>query len=411
MPTPKKKTTTKKRVAVKKSSASIKKVPVNKQVVEAPEYQSSAVPLVMYKRIALTFVVIVAFALISVLYLATMQAVIYVDATQTEHAAEFIVTAVETPTSETQIPAELVSGTLGKTKTFEASGEGAIEQVGVATGTVTLHNNMSTSQPLVETTRLLTPEGVLFRLAEQVTVPASGTVTASVYADEEGSSGDIGPSTFTIPGLSSAKQELIYAESSEAFTGGVVMVSVVTQEELDAAVTELTNELLEDAKVMLRDEAAGEYGGEIFKTNVSERAFSIEPNTQADAFEVTVSVETLAVFYNSGSLEQLALIKLYEGLGQGQEFTHIATDELQVTLEAFNEETGQASLRATLTGRAITSRASDRLDVGRFVGMTGEEVKTLLLGEGVAEAVRVEFFPFWVRTVPQLKDHIYIEIE
>ena len=36
------------------------------------------------------------------------------------------------------------------------------------------------------------------------------------------------------------------------------MVSVVTQEELDAAVTELTNELLEDAKVMLRDEAAGE---------------------------------------------------------------------------------------------------------------------------------------------------------
>ena len=43
--------------------------------------------------------------------------------------------------------------------------------------------------------------------------------------------------------------------------------------------------------------------------------------------------------------------------------------------------------------------------------MTGEEVKTLLLGEGVAEAVRVEFFPFWVRTVPQLKDHIYIEIE
>jgi hypothetical protein len=345
------------------------------------------------------------------LYLATMQAVIYVDAIETDHAAEFIVTAVETPIGETQISAELASGTLGKTKTFQASGEGAVEQMGVATGTVTLYNNMNTSQPLVETTRLLTPEGVLFRLSEQVMVPAGGSMTVSVYADEEGASGNIEPTTFTIPGLNTAKQELVYAESFETFTGGVSMVSVVTQEELNEAVAELENELLEDAKMMLRDETSKAYIGEVYKTQAKERTFSIEPNTQADSFEVTVSFEILAVFYDVDSLEKVALAKLYGGLGQGQEFISIMTDDIRVTLEAFNEDTGQASLRVALTAQAITSRASDHLDVARFVGMTAEEVEHLLIGEGVAEQVDVDFFPFWVRTIPRLKDHIYIKLK
>ena len=43
--------------------------------------------------------------------------------------------------------------------------------------------------------------------------------------------------------------------------------------------------------------------------------------------------------------------------------------------------------------------------------MTKEEVNKLLLEEGVATTVSVEFFPFWVRHVPRLKDHIYIEIQ
>ena len=36
----------------------------------------------------------------------------------------------------------------------------------IATGKVTLYNNRETAQPLVATTRLLTPDNILFRLKE-----------------------------------------------------------------------------------------------------------------------------------------------------------------------------------------------------------------------------------------------------
>ena len=44
--------------------------------------QPAAVPLIMYRRIALTFIVLVAAALLAVLYLSTVQAIIHVDSTE-----------------------------------------------------------------------------------------------------------------------------------------------------------------------------------------------------------------------------------------------------------------------------------------------------------------------------------------
>ena len=82
-----------------------------------------------------------------------------------------------------------------------------------AIGNITIINESSLDQPLVATTRFLSEDGVLFRLKERVTVPSQGQIEAEVYADKEGESGNIGSSSFTIPGLSSSVQKLIYGES------------------------------------------------------------------------------------------------------------------------------------------------------------------------------------------------------
>lgn len=428
MPPAKKKTATKKRVSVKtakkpaakkapakKKPVAKKRVPVKKKpAVKKPpviEHEPGAVPLAMYRHIALAFVVVVAIALMGILYLATMQAVIHVDPVETVVSAEFIVNGTETQTSELEIPSEIIVGTIGKTETFMPNGDGTKEVFGVAIGQVTIYNDMSSSQPLVATTRLLTPDDVLFRIKEDVTVPANGSVVVGVYADEEGASGDVEPTTFTIPGLSAAKQALVYAANDAAFTGGVSLVSVVSAEEMEAAASGMEEVLLEDAKYMLWEESSQEYAGEVFDIEVVEKTYSIEPDSEAESYDVTITLQIGAVFYDEVALDSLAEMKIYEGLGQGQEFVDTGVSDMGVVLEGYNDESGIASLHVTLDGRAIASRASDALEVDRFVGMTEEEVKTLLVDEGVAEDVSVDFFPIWVSKIPRLQDHVYIEID
>jgi hypothetical protein len=409
-----KKSAPKKRVAVKKRGTKKKKTAVKKVAVKDIEElditQPAAVPLIMYRRIALTFIVLVAAALLAVLYLSTVQAVIHVDSTEEPITTKFVANVFETPTSTTDVRGVVLSGILGRTQTFEPTGESAKTVEDTARGAVTIYNNLSFAQPLVATTRLLDESGVLFRLEEGVSVPAGGSVEAQVYADTQGESGNIEPTRFTIPGLSAARQESVYATSSSAFTGGVYSVAIVSSEELEAAATDLGKSLLEDAKAMLVTEAGEEFSGQSYDVEVVERSFSIEPDTEAQSFDVVLALKVTAVFFDQEALGKIAIAKLYEGLGQGQEFINIDSNDLMVEVSAVNEEAGQANILVSLSVPAITSRTSKALEVGRFVGMSENEVRELLVNEGVATEVSVEFFPFWVNSVPRLKDHIYIDI-
>ncbi|MFA4846517.1 MAG: hypothetical protein WC654_08265 [Patescibacteria group bacterium] len=401
---PTKKTTTKKRVAVKKTEP---------KPVAIDIHEPGAMPLMIYRRIAVTFVFVVAVVLIAVLYLSTVQAVIVVDSTQTSITTEFVVAVYETPTDDGKIGGRVVSGTLGKTQTITPTAdEASMKDVeGVATGSVTIYNNLTFDQALVKTTRLLSPDDILFRLDDTVTVPAGGSVTAEVYADETGASGDIAPTRFTIPGLSAVRQASVYAESLEAFTGGVTKVAIVSQEDIDEAIASVEVDLEADAQSMLKTEVGDAYTQAVYLTTIQDQEVNIEPGSEAASFDVSLTIKVVGVFYDRAALEAIAMRKLYEGLGQGQAFVSVDPSDVEIGLDAFNEEAQEANLHVSLSAQAINSQTSQALEVGRFVGMSEDEVRGLLVDEGTATTVEVNFFPFWISHVPRLKDHIYIEIQ
>lgn len=103
---------------------------------------------------------------------------------------------------------------------------------GIAEGTFELVNETGNAQVLVATTRLLSEDGVLFRLKDRVSVPAGGRITATAAADQPGASGNVGPGRFTIPGLSTAQQSVIYAELKEEAVGGLVYEGTPLSEEV-----------------------------------------------------------------------------------------------------------------------------------------------------------------------------------
>ncbi|MEY4744296.1 MAG: hypothetical protein RL272_241 [Candidatus Parcubacteria bacterium] len=130
--------------------------------------------------------------------------------------------------------------------TFQATGTSA-GSAGKATGKATIVNTTSRAYTFVATTRLLSKEGVLFRMKSSSPIPANGSVTVAVYADQPGPGGDIGPATFTIPGLPPDLQKVITAKSDAPMSGGAGKAVGVTGEDIVAAKSKLAEKLKKDA--------------------------------------------------------------------------------------------------------------------------------------------------------------------
>lgn len=365
----------------------------------------------LYRKIAISFLVVVALLLIVVVYLSTVQALIRVKADAEPIKAEFLLDVVQTPTRPSEIRGTVVAASLERTQTFLPSGDGVSEVEDIATGEVTIFNTSSKNQPLVATTRLLSESGVLFRLVNGVTVPAGGQVTGQVYADQPGASGNHAPTKFTIPGLTTVRQQSVFAESDTAFTGGVKQISVISEAEREASKETLTTTLEQDLQTQLRSDSGALFDGEAFFTDITSASATVAPGEEAESYEWTIGLEQIAVFYDKEALENIALQQLFQQLQPGTQLVDPDVDDIEVSVERYNVAEKKANIRVVFAGRQIASATSDALDPSRFKGMNAQEVRELLVGEGIANDVFVEFFPFWVSTVPRLRDHILIEIE
>ncbi|HTK04556.1 MAG TPA: pilus assembly protein PilM [Candidatus Eisenbacteria bacterium] len=142
------------------------------------------------------------------------------------------------------------------TETFTSTGTTKVA-AGKSCGTATIINTTARTYTFVATTRLLSKEGVLFRMTSAANIPASGTVDVHVCADQPGPEGDIGPTTFTIPGLSPEQQKRITAKSTAPMTGGSGTAKAVTAADIAGArqklMDKLKKEALDNFSAMLAD--------------------------------------------------------------------------------------------------------------------------------------------------------------
>jgi len=365
----------------------------------------------IYKRIALTFIGITLVLLGVVLAATIARARIVITAREVPVTAETKVNvAGETMTSET------VRGTV---ITTTARGEGIGKPAGSgktveaqATGTVMLVNKRSVGQPLVATTRLLTPDGVLFRLRNGVVIPGNGELKdVPVYADQIGAASEIGPSNFTVPGLSASLQELVYAFSEKPMTGGLRVVRSVSPEDLDAAAAAVTENLVKNAIAGLADEVARSgYAGIAVDAKEISRSASVKPGDSTDSFTVSVALAVTAVLFDREKLANIGESALRANLGEDVELRSSNADTVEPTVQTADAATDTATLAVTFSGGAILNRQSPLLAKNRLVGLDADTIKAYLKSfESIAD-VEVSFSPFWVRRAPRLFDHIEITI-
>lgn len=442
-------------------------VPITTPTFSAPSYAS------FYRKIAYTFFALTACILLGILWLSSVQATVNVQVRRTPvRSDDAVEIAVRPSGSSTQIPGRVLHLPIRKTQEFEVRGLANTASVSstvpvVATsptptpliptttpsnptkqssgqtyakGTVTIFNNYSNAQTLVEKTRFETADKKLFRLDRRVTVPAGGKVTATVTADQVGDAYAIGPTKFTIPGLWIDLQKLIFAESSEAFTvapsaNGSAPVPapapkpipvsglststnaggdrrVVTQQNIDDAYQSLTDQVVDQAKQTLAASITdARLNGVAYFVNTTGKSATVRAGQVASTFSAQVDVEVIGVFYSAEDMQSLIRSRLRERLPDGQEFVPFNDQDFIYTLESVDKGGETARLRVIANAEYRPTSNNPALSPASIAGKSKDEAMESLKKVDGVEAVDIVLKPGWIGKIPRLTDHIKIQIK
>jgi len=366
----------------------------------------------IYQKIAIAFVIVSFILLLFVLYLSISSATIRITPVPQLVSSNLSVDVVPEALQEGQISGYVISANFNQAEIFYLPQDGATPIEGNAGGIVTLINETTSDQALVATTRVLSEEGVLFRLDEQTTVPAGGQVDAIVHADETGLLGEVGPTQFTIPGLSTSLQDVIYAVSIDSMTGGVEYIRVLTESDLEDAIVSLESKILEASEEELAALVdVEEFDGVTYFVEEVERLADQEPGAEIGSFTLSLTLNVSAVYYSDEMLQDYAIADLSSRISENYDLADVSEDGAQVEVRSIDSENEQATLNVYIDGTAVISPSSDVLDKDRLVGRSPTEVMTILGASELIENVSVAFTPFWLKRIPSLKDHIKIIID
>lgn len=376
-------------------------------------------PVKLYKRIAVTFVVLTGLLVLFVFYLSFGQAKIIITPVRQPVSVNFIADLTkEAQGREASVPGRItISGRLSEevvsgSKEYEATGSQIVEtEVG---GKVTIINNYTKTQPLVATTRLLSPEGILFRTKKRVDVPPGGKVEVEVYADPPTeAAANLGPTHFTIPGLWPALQDKIYGESYEKMSGGKKEVKVVTQTDLDQAYADLTKTLSEKVIEEVKKEmtSAGEVLGKVLITEIIEKKSTAAIGDQKDKFIVTLKFRAVGVAFYRRDLENIAINQLQNKLREDMRLVSVDLENLSFIIEKYDSKAGEANISVYLVGEAVLKPESKILDKNNFAGLSQEDALQYFRSFPEISDVQIKLWPFWTRRIPKLKDHIEVIIK
>jgi len=349
------------------------------------------------------------------------------------------------------IASEVIETITKETRVFEATGK-RFEGVN-ATGEITIFNTAIDDWPLVAETRFQTAEGIVFRIKEPAFVPGKttndegedqpGTLTVAVVADPFdtfdkpiGEQGNIEPTRFSLPGLSSFNQERIWGESKAPMTGGITRYDrIVDQKDVEAAQRQIEDNLMELAKAQLRDHI--ESMNELNKTNLilldSDEFLQFElqeikvpeniEGTTQEKFEVFAQIQATGIAYDFDQLFELLKRNLKNRTHPDMQIKEESIRPESITFDAIDREGYDASVGQIKITASIEGIQEYVIDASIQAGLRfGNKVKDKIIGRDVKDAeayvanlpeveiVKIKLWPFWLSKIPRIADNIEIKL-
>lgn len=310
-------------------------------------------------------------------------------------------------------------------KAVPATGSETVHQK--ASGEIIVYNNYSAqNQKLVKNTRFETTDGKIYRIQKSITVPGKtgsgssavpGSIAATVYADEEGATFNIGFVDFTLPGLKgSPMYSGFYARSKTTMSGGFSGVrKIVSEKDRQVAETELKNTAREKATQRInqeKPEGFALYGDGLSVAFVDESNKDIKTSTSTDN-TMTMRMRAIArgVIFNEQDLGRHIAAKTIANFDGGDvKIPNIGA--LRFTLlnkETISLDTVQ-SISFALSGTAHVVWVVDENSIKeKLAGTPKSEFQKIMSGFLNVERAEVSIKPFWKTAFPESGEKIKIE--
>jgi hypothetical protein len=273
-----------------------------------------------------------------------------------------------------------------------ASGTTTVE--GASHGSVRIENHWNQVQPLAATTRLTTSTGILFRTTERVDVPAGGSVTVDVVADQKGEAGNVGPEHFTIVALWPGLQEKIFGTSSTAMTGGGSSATAVTEADLIKAQAAAEAQAAKDAVADLaKDLPAGLALLEESIAPVTTKTLNRSSvGTVATEASIRLRVSVRGLVANAGRLRAAVATAVQ------QEFPGESPTGFTLIPKLDGAELPGGPF--TVLVNATLAPTQNALQPALVAGKTRAAAVDVLKRAPGVSSVRITGLPFWARTLP-----------
>lgn len=336
-----------------------------------------------------------------------------------------------------------ISITVKKTVSFSSTGK--IFKGTNSHGNLTIYNLFPDARPLIPRTRFQTPEGIVFRISNYITVPGAqggspGKIDAYVIADEVdaygnvvGDRGNIGPTKFSLPALSADSQQKIYGQSTAPMTDGKTDVTKqIAKEDLKAAEKNMKAVLQNSASAELMKAVAEKNTGlsnsGVFELvdnklaiDVSEPRvvidYGLEGKTQ-DQFQVYGEIDLHGYYFNKS--EVVTILKSELVLKKSPQKLIGKIDEKSFSYRVFDIDTKTGHIKITATIKAL-----EEFDLNPEKEMGAQLIKKIkdhITGKKISDAkdyirnlpevekVDIKSWPAWAPTIPSLPDNIKVEI-
>lgn len=371
----------------------------------------SAQPVRLYKIIAITFLILTIGLLAVILFLSSKEARIVITAKHTPSQVRETVTMGANLNDDDAINAQVKTTEVVYSERFSPTG--SREEPGIATGIVTLHNETNRDQVLVKTTRLLTPDNVLFRLENNERVPANSTIEAAVYADQEGASGNIGAiERFTIPGLNETLQQSIYGSSDAPMKGGIQTIGILSEEDVSKATKTLTEKMEAEGADVLRSQLGSDRdSAAIFAVSDLELSNDGTIGNELSEFTLSATGTVIGAFYAQADIESWTEEVLRTQIVNDE--VHIVPSDAPATVnfERYNAEDQSVDVLVYDEGVLTLNPESKAIDKELFFGKTKEELRRYLLSLDQVKSVDIQFDPSWMQTVPHIHDRVTVIVQ
>lgn len=308
------------------------------------------------------------------------------------------------------------------TQTFDSTG---IKNNGnKAGGVITIYNYTQASKPLGlrAQTRFVSPDGQVFKSAEEVLVSSAvvggsggklvpGRAKVRVEAEEGGAKGNLATDTkLTVPGLGALGIDLIYAVNEDPFVGGTdAEVKMITDEDIKTAQDSISKNVFVDAEAELQKQVGK--NEELIPALVQNDIINVVPSaasgTARDKFDLDIHVRSWTLLSNKNQLDNIIQTTITSIVPTNRELTPQTLKSARIDLDHADFSTHIIDLTVIIEG-LVAPKISARDLSESLANRSLVSVENLFNSIPDILSHKVTLWPFWVKKMPLLEGNIKI---